>query len=339
MTTLNLEWLKALPGLLEAGETVELVTVARADGSTPREAGAAMLVGREITVDTIGGGHLEWQAIAQARRRLTTGLSRPEVVRYNLGARLGQCCGGVVWLVFETLPASERDAWAARRASVLAGAHLHRRLASGSAASGWRLAPVIDGDTLLTGAAADWHFVQHIGGPAFPVQLFGAGHVARALVRQLRPLGAQITWIDTRDGAFDDLEQELADVRTLVTDVPESEVPRAPNGSYFLVMTHSHALDFSLCETIFRRRDFAYFGLIGSHSKRKSFEHRLADRGLSPERLEELSCPIGIAGIVSKAPATIALAVAAEMFQIHEARRLVGDAARPRLIDNPVQPE
>lgn len=337
MTTRAPDWLKALPAVLEAGQSVELVTVARADGSTPREAGAAMLVGRETIVDTIGGGHLEWEAISHARRRLAVGGGRPEIVRYNLGARLGQCCGGVVWLVFESMPASERDAWVERRASVMAGHHLHRQVDSEAAASVWQRAPVAGGETRLGGTAADWRFAQHVGGLAFPIQLFGAGHVAQALVRQLQLLGAQITWVDTRDGAFDGLD--VTDVRTVLTDVPESEVARAPAGSFFVVMTHSHALDFSLCETIFRRRDFAYFGLIGSRSKRRSFEHRLVDRGLNPERLDELVCPIGIAGIVDKAPAAIALAVAAEIFQVHEARRLVGDAARPRLIDNPVQPE
>ena len=104
-------------------------------------------------------------------------------------------------------------------------------------------------------------------------------------------------------------------------------------------MSHSHALDFALCEAIFRRRDFAYFGLIGSRSKRASFSHRLLDRGLPPDRLGEMTCPIGIPGIVSKEPAAIALAVAAQVYQIHNARQLVDRAGnRPRAVASPLSP-
>jgi xanthine dehydrogenase accessory factor len=168
-----------------------------------------------------------------------------------------------------------------------------------------------------------------------PVYLFGAGHVARALVRQLLPLGAAITWIDTRDDAFAGVDVD--GLQTLVTDTPESEVADAPPGSYFVIMTHSHALDFALCEAVFKRRDFAYFGLIGSRSKRVSFTHRLLDRGLAHDRLDEMTCPIGIPGIVGKEPAAIALAVAAEIMQIHGTRRLLADAGRPR-VATPVAP-
>lgn len=77
-----------------------LVTVHEAQGSVPREAGAFMAVFPDAVVGTIGGGHLEFDAIAEARRRLAGGGGEP-VVRYALGPSLGQCCGGVVHLKFE----------------------------------------------------------------------------------------------------------------------------------------------------------------------------------------------------------------------------------------------
>src|SRR5687767_9594444 len=77
-----------------------LVTVHEAQGSVPRESGAFMAVFADAVVGTIGGGHLEFDAIAEARRRLA-GESGDDLVRYALGPSLGQCCGGVVHLKFE----------------------------------------------------------------------------------------------------------------------------------------------------------------------------------------------------------------------------------------------
>ena len=83
-----------------------LVTVTRTEGSVPREAGAWMVVTAEGLSGTVGGGHLEFDAIARARKALAGGELLAEV-RYPLGPSLGQCCGGVVWLRFERVPADE----------------------------------------------------------------------------------------------------------------------------------------------------------------------------------------------------------------------------------------
>lgn len=89
----------------EGGKAV-LVTVQRAEGSVPREAGAWMAVFADSITGTIGGGHLEFQAIAEARRRLAGGGGDP-VIRYPLGPSLGQCCGGVVYLEYALAGAAE----------------------------------------------------------------------------------------------------------------------------------------------------------------------------------------------------------------------------------------
>jgi xanthine dehydrogenase accessory factor len=77
-----------------------LVTVHATQGSVPREAGAWMAVGADSVAGTIGGGHLEFEAIAEARRRLAGGTGEA-TMRFALGPSLGQCCGGVVQLRFE----------------------------------------------------------------------------------------------------------------------------------------------------------------------------------------------------------------------------------------------
>jgi len=154
--------------------------------------------------------------------------------------------------------------------------------------------------------------------PDFHLVLFGAGHVGRAVVRTLADLPCAITWVDSRDGEFP--KDIPANVQHVCTDEPECEVDASAAGSYFLVMTHSHALDQSLSERILKRDDFAYFGLIGSVSKRRQFERRLLERGVSYAQLARMRCPIGVAGIAGKEPATIAIAVAAELLQYHSAR-------------------
>jgi xanthine dehydrogenase accessory protein XdhC len=146
------------------------------------------------------------------------------------------------------------------------------------------------------------------------VVLFGAGHVGHALVTLLGRLPCVVQWVDERDELFPD--EVPANVQLEATDTPDAIVDKAPAGACFLVMTHNHALDFSLAVRIMRRRDFTYFGMIGSKTKRVKFERRLIGRGVDPERLVEMTCPIGVTGIVDKAPSSIAVAVCAELLQV-----------------------
>lgn len=109
------------------------VCVHQTQGSAPREAGAWMAVFADAVFGTIGGGHLEFEAIAEARRRLAGGPGEP-VRRYPLGPGLGQCCGGVVHLSYERVAAGDlhtvRERLAARLAPValFGGGHVGRAL-------------------------------------------------------------------------------------------------------------------------------------------------------------------------------------------------------------------
>ena len=96
-----------------AGEDAILLTVQATRGSVPREKGAWMAVFSHGAVGTIGGGNLEFQAMAEARRRLVGGAGE-SVLRYALGPALGQCCGGEVHLCFEPVGAADRDRLQAR---------------------------------------------------------------------------------------------------------------------------------------------------------------------------------------------------------------------------------
>jgi xanthine dehydrogenase accessory protein XdhC len=160
------------------------------------------------------------------------------------------------------------------------------------------------------------------------IVLFGAGHVGHALIKLLGSLPCVVQWVDERDELFPD--ETPANVQVEATDTPDAIVDTAPPGAYFLVMTHNHALDFSLAARIMRRRDFTYFGMIGSKTKRVKFERRLLDRGVDLDRLVEMTCPIGVAGIVDKAPSAIAVAVCAELLQIRT-RQFVAQRATQQL--------
>ena len=159
--------------------------------------------------------------------------------------------------------------------------------------------------------------------PRAHLLLFGAGHVGAALVKQLAQLPCTITWVDERDDMFP--AQLPANVRIEATDTPEALVAAAPPGASFLVMTHSHALDQRLSEAILSRGDIGWFGLIGSATKRVQFTRRLRERGIPPDRIAAMACPIGLPGIRNKTPAAIAISVGAQLLMVWEAQQAAAD--------------
>ncbi|MEG1116384.1 MAG: xanthine dehydrogenase accessory protein XdhC, partial [Janthinobacterium sp.] len=165
--------------------------------------------------------------------------------------------------------------------------------------------------------------------PRAHLTLFGAGHVGAAIVRALGHLPCNITWVDEREDMFP--AQLPGNVCIAATDTPEEFVAMAPPGGSFLVMTHSHALDQRLTQAIMEREDGGWFGLIGSDTKRKQFEHRLRARGVPDERIAAMVCPIGMPGIRNKAPAVIAASVACQLLMVWEETAAAALAAPLRL--------
>jgi xanthine dehydrogenase accessory factor len=348
------DWIAELQRLRRDGTPAVVVTVASTRGSAPREPGAKMIVTAGDANGTIGGGHLEHQAIAIARDLLACGGSSM-LRRFPLGASLGQCCGGLVNLLFEPIVAAAD--WVDTSASLQrAGESCVLVTAVHGAANAGKLVVTRDGTTgsfgtgldaeaaalarALLGSDESARLVQlraaetpvlflfePLRAPDFQVVLFGAGHVGRALVHALADLPCRVTWVDERAHEFPPAVP--GNVTVACTDIPEAEVDAAPAGAYFLVMTHSHALDEALTERILRRTDYAYFGLIGSMTKRRAFERRIERRGMPAARFATMTCPIGVPGISGKEPAAIAVAVTAELLQTRE-RRAVAAPAQAR---------
>ena len=268
-----------------ARQPAVLVQVASTQGSVPREAGSWMAVFPDRLIGTIGGGHLEYQAIAKARAQLAgavagaAGTAGEVALRFALGPALGQCCGGVVYLSFQPVSASDIPALAAR-----------------------------------LGAAALNALV--------PVALFGGGHVGHALVQALAPLPFRLSWIDSRDGVFPDSvpPRVVCEHSEPVQAAVASLAPR----SRVLIMSFSHAEDLDVLAACLKRHreqaDLPYIGLIGSKTKWSTFKRRLEARGFTPAELAHVTCPIGVPGITGKEPEVIAVAVAAQLLQTIAAR-------------------
>ena len=254
-----------------------LVWVERVQGSGPREVGAWMAVFPHAQVNTIGGGHLEFQALAEARALLArdagSSLSHEDnalTTRYALGPALGQCCGGVVHLKFEPIALADAPA-------------LQKRLMEKGA----------------------------------PLTLFGGGHVGKALIHVLGLLPFEVQWVDSRDEIFPSHVpanvtcEHSEPVQAAVTHMPSG------SSVVIMSFSHAEDLDVvAACLKRQRERgDLKFIGLIGSQTKWATFSHRLEAKGFSAQEIAQVTCPIGLPDIAGKEPEVIAVSVAAQLLQ------------------------
>ena len=297
-----METFRRLIEAIEAEGAAALITLAETAGSAPREAGARMVVrpGGGF-YGTIGGGELEYEALAEARSALAAGRGPARRRSVALGPELGQCCGGrVVWRV-ETFDQRDLAALAPLRDAEHEGPFVALTRFSEDGRVARRL-----GD-----APEDGERREAFGEATIPVYLFGAGHVGRALALALAPLPFTVRWIDPRRDEFPKLAP--ANVRLVAAADPPAELAAAPDGAFVLAITHSHQLDLAVVAEALRQDRFAYVGMIGSATKRARFVSQLRAAGIADERIARLVCPIGVPGIVGKQPAVIAVAVAAQL--------------------------
>ena len=318
--------------VLQSSDPVMLVGVAAIRGSTPREAGAFMLVSEASIAGTVGGGNLEHQVTVRAREILT--LDRnfgAELVPFPLGPGLGQCCGGSVEIAFHLLGAVQKHqlATAIRTTQNPAGLdHGVWVMLPMDESRNIEIASIQDADALdrlfaggrggLCDLAGQQKLCLRLDDGATPLLLFGAGHVGQAIVQALAPLPFDIHLIDSRDEYL--TLRETPKLHLHQSDRPEDEVGDMPPDAFALILTHSHAQDFDICRAALMRDDLGFVGMIGSQTKRARFVRRLKDRGLGDTEIGRLTCPIGIQGITGKQPAIIAASVAVQLLSVREAR-------------------
>lgn len=164
------------------------------------------------------------------------------------------------------------------------------------------------------------------------ILIFGAGHTGRALAQALAALPFATMLIDDRDGVLDGLPASITCVR--MAD-PVRAVEIAAPGCAFVILSHSHALDYRLAEAALARGDAAYVGMIGSATKRARFEAGFLRDGGRAETLASLTCPIGGCDVDDKRPAVIAALTAAELVRnLLRGSKASGEAETGRAADH-----
>lgn len=300
-------WVADLRNHLRDHPSVVRVAVLKARGSTPREAGAVMLVTPAAIEGTIGGGELEWRAERLARSMFQPDQGPLQIERWPLGPELGQCCGGSVTLWFERFEQSDLPFLTelAKRLEHGEQGWLLSRDRGGQVERQWTLQCPVEG--------AGESLVEALGQADPSVWVFGAGHVGRALVGLLETLPFSVSVIDNRASALQALPEGRFAQR--LSDDPAAMVDQAPPGAALLIMTHSHEIDYAICRAALQRSDLGWVGLIGSETKATCFRLRLSRDGVDDARIATLVSPIGVDGVRSKLPAVIAVAVAAQLLQ------------------------
>jgi xanthine dehydrogenase accessory factor len=313
---------------IERQGSAGLISVIGAAGSVPREAGARIVLQPDGGFyGSIGGGRLEYEAIAAARAVLAAGRGKAQFRDWPLGPNLGQCCGGMVKTLTETfdgddlaavrrLEHAEKSGAFATDSRVDETGRIARVLTSGTSRGVSHVALADNGRR---------SFMEVFGEVTTPVLLFGAGHVGRAVVLALAPLPFAVRWIDSRNDQFP--QYVPPNVVTIRTDAPVQELAQVPGDALVIVMTHAHALDFDITAAALQRDSFEFVGLIGSDTKRARFVSYAQRVGVTARALDRLVCPIGISDIRGKEPAVIAAALAAQLLVVRERTSVSHDSA------------
>ena len=179
--------------------------------------------------------------------------------------------------------------------------------------------------TIAASREADSDWIAAQDAPAtVSVTIFGAGHVGRAVAGVLAAADARVLVVDSRPALL--ATEWPVGVRALLAHTPVDAVAHIEPAAEVLVMTHDHDLDFALCDALLRRADLSFIGLIGSRTKARRFDKRLAAAGHDDGARNRLVCPIGLPGLGGKHPGEIAISVAAQLLGRRDAATGHADA-------------
>lgn len=156
-------------------------------------------------------------------------------------------------------------------------------------------------------------FFEKHGSTVWDIAVFGAGHVAQALIPVLLQLDCRVTCFDTREEWLSRLPDSPRLKRVHAADLP-ARVPHIPEGAFVLLMTMGHTSDKPILIEILRTRRFPYLGVIGSAAKAMRLEKDVVEAGLPEEARDAFYCPIGLP-LGTNQPMEIAVSVAAQLIQ------------------------
>jgi xanthine dehydrogenase accessory factor len=155
---------------------------------------------------------------------------------------------------------------------------------------------------------------------SWKIAVFGAGHVANALLSILVNLDSRITCYDPRPEWIAKLPQSSRLQAVVTPDMP-SVVATLPDDAFVLLMSSGHSTDKPILLEILRSRTFPFLGVIGSRAKAKRLEQDIAEAGLPASARERFHCPVGLP-LGTNHPQEIAISIAAQL--IAERDRLRG---------------
>ena len=155
------------------------------------------------------------------------------------------------------------------------------------------------------------------------VVVFGAGHVAQSVAKLLVELPCRAQFYDARTDWLNKLPVGSSSGGSIRAKKLGSntfvEIEQCPDNAFYLVMTHSHELDFEIIEGVLTRGDSVYCGLIASKSKAAKFHSRLSRKGFTEHELEKLTAPIGEKSFRDNLPMEVAIAAVSEMLSVRDA--------------------
>ncbi len=162
-------------------------------------------------------------------------------------------------------------------------------------------------------------FFETFNRRSWHIVIFGAGHVAQALVRTLLQLDCQITCLDPRQEWLSRLPASPK-LTTQHSDQLADVVPQLDDNDFVICMTMGHRTDRPILRRVFELdRHFAYLGVIGSHAKRKVLIRELKEDGIPDSLVEQFECPIGLP-LGNNQPSEIAISIAAQLIQLRDER-------------------
>ena len=307
---------------IKQGERVVLCTILASSGSSPRGAGARMVVFADgTTMGTVGGGQVEYLAAQEGLEVLTTG--NTSIRSFDLApaqvASIGMVCGGRVTIYYQLLTETDLPVLQDLEAALYTdeNAWLYLRIRDGIVES-FR---VVSGKealedpehycakaVLVNGEPLEYYEPIMRAGRVF---IFGGGHVGQALVPVLASVDFRVTVYDKRKELATREHFPLAE-NVIFGDYEHifDKVTLKPS-DYVVIMTPGHESDYALLEQVLRCRT-TYVGCIGSRHKIARTQELLRQAGISEERIKSVHSPIGLP-IGAQTPAEIAVCIAAEM--------------------------
>jgi xanthine dehydrogenase accessory factor len=296
----------ALRRAVECHGTVVRLVLAEVEGSAPRDAGVSMMIWDNAHEGTIGGGRLEFEAIAKARRLLAEGSTRwtQQIALYADHVAAAQGRVRLVYELFDSASLQTAQTQAERDGVYLRG--LETSLPIPPELEGMRRSKSTEPASLRM---RDGWLAEPIRYEPLAVYIYGAGHVGRALAVMLAPFEQfDICLCDVREEQFGDLPDTITQSWDML---PTDIMASAADDAAHLIMTPEPDYDLELCHRLLNR-SFSFAGLVGSARKWEQFRVQLQERGHNLRQIDRVHCPVGDPGL-GKHPQAIAVGIAAQL--------------------------